>query len=62
MAKIKGVIPPMITPFKENGDVDCDAFISNMQKWNNDKLAAYLVIGSNSETCYLKRRGKNWSL
>ena len=58
MAKIKGVIPPMITPFKENGDVDYNAYVSNMQKWNNDKLAAYLVIGSNSETCYLNEEEK----
>ena len=58
MAKIKGAIPPMITPFKENGDVDYNAYVSNMQKWNNDKLAAYLVIGSNSETCYLNEEEK----
>ena len=58
MAKIKGVIPPMITPFKENGDVDYGAYVSNMQKWNNDKLAGYLVIGSNSETCYLSEEEK----
>jgi len=58
MQKIKGVIPPMITPFKENGDVDYDGFISNVQKWNNDKLAGYLVIGSNSETVYLNEEEK----
>ena len=58
MGKIKGVIPPMITPFKENGEVDYDAFASNIQKWNNDKIALYLVIGSNSETCYLSEEEK----
>jgi len=58
MQKIKGVIPPMITPFKENGDVDYDGFISNVQKWNKDKLAGYLVIGSNSETVYLNEEEK----
>ena len=58
MKKIKGVIPPMITPFKENGAVDYDAFASNIQKWNSDKIALYLVVGSNSETCYLSEDEK----
>ncbi len=53
MEKIKGVMPPMITPFKENGDVDYDNFAGNVQKWNKDAMTGYLVIGSNSETVYL---------
>ena len=43
----------MITPFKENGDVDYDAFAHNIQKWNKTKLTGFLVLGSNSETPYL---------
>lgn len=56
--QIKGVLPPMITPFKENGDVDYKAFTSNIEKWNNDKLSGYLVLGSNSETVYLNEEEK----
>ncbi len=55
---IKGVIPPMITPFKENGDVDYDGHIENMQHWNEDQLTGYLVLGSNSETVYLNEEEK----
>jgi 4-hydroxy-2-oxoglutarate aldolase len=40
--RIKGVIPPMITPFKENGDVDYDKHIANMEHWNEDRLCGYL--------------------
>ena len=60
MAKLqfKGVIPPMITPFTDSGDVDYDAFEFNMRKWNNDKIGAYLVLGSNSETSYLSEDEK----
>ncbi|MDF1593444.1 MAG: dihydrodipicolinate synthase family protein [Desulfobacterales bacterium] len=60
MAKkqIKGVIPPMITPFKKNGDVDYDKHIQNMESWNKDKLAGFLVLGSNSETAYLNEAEK----
>ncbi|MDF2524449.1 MAG: dihydrodipicolinate synthase/N-acetylneuraminate lyase [Clostridiales bacterium] len=56
--KIKGVIPPMITPFKENGDADYSAFVSNIEKWNDDKISGYLVLGSNSETVYLNEEEK----
>lgn len=58
MEKIKGVLPPMITPFKANGDVDYDGFTSNIKKWNGDNLSGYLVIGSNSETVYLNEEEK----
>lgn len=51
--KIKGVIPPMITPFKPNGDVDYEMFVRNIERWNRDELCGYLVLGSNSETVYL---------
>ena len=60
MAKmqIKGVIPPMITPFMENGDVDYDSHVRNMERWNKDKLVGYLVLGSNSEAAYLSEDEK----
>ncbi|MGI6585876.1 MAG: dihydrodipicolinate synthase family protein [Lutisporaceae bacterium] len=56
--KIKGVIPPMITPFKENGDVDYRLHASNVERWNNANLAGYLVLGSNSETVYMNEEEK----
>lgn len=56
--KIKGVIPPMITPFNENDDVDYGKHVSNVQKWNEYDLAGYLVLGSNSETVYLTEEEK----
>ena len=58
MQKLKGVIPPMITPFLENGDVDFEGFASNVRKWNEDKLTGYLVNGSNSEAAYLTESEK----
>ena len=56
--KLTGVIPPMITPFKENGDVDYDAFLFNLDRWNHSDLCGYLVLGSNSETAYLNEQEK----
>ncbi|SKC92638.1 dihydrodipicolinate synthase family protein [Maledivibacter halophilus] len=56
--EIKGVIPPMITPFKESGEVDYEKHVKNMEKWNEADLAGYLVLGSNSETVYLTEEEK----
>ena len=56
--KIKGVLPPMITPFDENDNVDYDKFANNVEKWNDYDLAGYLVLGSNSETVYLTEEEK----
>jgi 4-hydroxy-2-oxoglutarate aldolase len=50
---IRGILPPMMTPFRENGDLDTEAHVRNMQRWKNDDLGGYLVLGSNSETPYL---------
>jgi 4-hydroxy-2-oxoglutarate aldolase len=51
--QLTGVFPPMVTPFKENGDVDFAAFVRNIDRWNNDALSGYVVLGSNSETAFL---------
>lgn len=55
---IKGVIPPMITPFTEDEDVDYDAFVENIEKWNREDLGGLLVLGSNSEAVYLTETEK----
>ena len=58
MEPIKGVIPPVLTPFKANGDVDYDAYCRNLERWNSYPLAGYLVLGSNSESAYLSEEEK----
>lgn len=56
--EIKGVIPPMITPFTKDGKVDFGKFTRNIEKWNDCGLAGYLVLGSNGETPYLNEQDK----
>lgn len=58
MKPIRGVLPPVLTPFKANGDVDYDAYCRNLEKWNSCPLAGYLALGSNSETAYLSEEEK----
>lgn len=54
----KGVIPPMVTPFTQKGEVDFQAHARNIQKWNTTGLAGYLVLGSNSEASSLSESEK----
>ena len=56
--QLKGVIPPMITPFRENEDLDYEMHVKNMERWSSDELCGYLVLGSNSETVYLTEKEK----
>lgn len=56
--KIKGVIPPMVTPFNEADEVDYEKHIFNVKKWGEYDIAGYLVLGSNSETVYLTEEEK----
>jgi len=56
--RISGVLPPMVTPFAEDGGVDYAAHIRNLEKWNRTSLAGYLVLGSNSEAVYLSEEEK----
>lgn len=55
---IQGAIPPMITPFTKEGDVDYEAHLHNLSRWNTFPLAGYLVLGSNSEAAYLNEEEK----
>lgn len=58
MITIHGVFPPMLTPFTQSGEVDFDAHIRNIERWNKVDLGGYLVLGSNSETPYLAESEK----
>ena len=53
MFRMKGVIPPMITPFKENGEVDYDGLVKlvNFLKENVDGL---FITGSYGSTALLQ--------
>ncbi len=55
---INGVLPPMVTPFTEDGRVDYARHIRNLERWNACRLAGYLVLGSNSEAAYLSEEEK----
>ena len=55
---IRGVLPPLITPFSESGSVDFEAFGRNIERMNDTGLCGYLVLGSNGETPYIDEKDK----
>jgi 4-hydroxy-2-oxoglutarate aldolase len=50
---LKGVFPPIPTPFDVEGDVAYQALVENLERWNQYDLAGYVVLGSNGEAAYL---------
>ncbi len=59
MRPIRGVIPPVITPFTQTGEVSYKALVANLGQWNRTALAGYLILGSNSEFVYLSEEERS---
>ncbi|TVR42715.1 MAG: dihydrodipicolinate synthase family protein [Bacteroidia bacterium] len=51
--EIKGIIPPLTTPFGENEALDTDNLQANIRKLCEFPLAGFLVLGSNGELVML---------
>ena len=58
MREFRGVIPPVITPFTQTGEISYKALVANLGRWNKTALAGYLILGSNSEFVYLSEEEK----
>ncbi|HYA41503.1 MAG TPA: dihydrodipicolinate synthase family protein [Syntrophobacteraceae bacterium] len=50
---LAGVFTPIPTPFRDDGQVDYDRLEYNLNRWNQEPLAGYVVCGSNGEYAYL---------
>jgi 4-hydroxy-2-oxoglutarate aldolase len=51
---VRGILPPIPTPFDTSGQVAYGALRENLQRWNAYDLAGYVVLGSNGEAAYLE--------
>jgi 4-hydroxy-2-oxoglutarate aldolase len=51
---LRGVFPPLVTPFHEDGRLDLSAFAANLEAYASEDLAGYLVLGSNGEAASLE--------
>lgn len=55
---LRGVFPPLVTPFREDGAVDLSAFERNLEVYQQADLEGCLVLGSNGEAGSLERDEK----
>ncbi|MCS7003006.1 MAG: dihydrodipicolinate synthase family protein [Dehalococcoidia bacterium] len=46
---VRGVFPPIPTPFTPDGDLALDRLADNLHRWNAWPLHGYVVLGSNGE-------------
>ncbi len=54
---IKGIMPPVTTPFVK-GEVAYDRLAENIRRWNKTGLSGYVAMGSNGESAFLTRDEK----
>jgi len=55
---LRGVFPPVPTPFDAKGDVAPQRLIENIERLNQYDLSGYVVLGSNGEAGYLSEEEK----
>lgn len=58
MFDLKGIIPPLVTPFDESGAVRYRDFESNFDQYLESGIEGFLVLGSNGESVYLDHAEK----
>ncbi len=58
MFDLKGIIPPLVTPFDQTGAVRYDFFERNIDKYLEAGINGFLVAGSTGESVYLEHSEK----
>ena len=56
LAHLKGIFPPVVTPFDRRGEVDDGRFRENLRKYVGVGLGGIVVTGSTGEAPYLTER------
>jgi 4-hydroxy-2-oxoglutarate aldolase len=55
---LRGVLPPLVTPFRPDGELDLAAFEANLESYASEDLAGYVILGSNGEAPSLDEEEK----
>ena len=55
---LSGILPPLVTPFRDDGALDLRAFEGNLERYAEQDLGGYLVLGSNGEAASLDESEK----
>jgi len=56
--RLRGIFPPLVTPFTSEGALDLKAFEANLEAYADTGLAGFLVLGSNGEANVLEESEK----
>src|SRR5260370_41988727 len=51
--QLKGIMPPLTTPFDGKGEVDTGALAENVARYNEVALGGYIAFGSTGEAVHL---------
>lgn len=51
--KLRGIFPPVTTPFGADGEIDLKRLRQNIERYNQTKLSGYVMNGSTSESVLL---------
>lgn len=51
--KIRGIFPPLTTPFSAAGEIDLKRLRENIKKYNQTKISGYVMNGSTGESVLL---------
>jgi 4-hydroxy-2-oxoglutarate aldolase len=52
--ELRGIFPPLTTPFASEGSVTLDRLRENLAKYNRTRLAGYVITGSTGEAVLLR--------
>jgi len=55
---LKGIFPPVTTPFDDNGCIEHNHLSENIERWNETEISGYLILGSNGESVFLNQEEK----
>ena len=55
---LRGVFPPLVTPFRSDGGLDLAAFEANLEAYAREDFGGHLVLGSNGEAAGLAEEEK----
>jgi len=55
---LRGILPPIVTPFQSDGALDLAGFEANLEAWAGEDLEGYVVLGSNGEAASLEEDEK----
>jgi 4-hydroxy-2-oxoglutarate aldolase len=50
---LRGIFPPVATPFTPDGEIDAGALRANLRAWLPARLAGFVMLGSNGEAAYV---------